>query len=87
MQEIRMIPKKQHLCIKGGSIGKSDFMNKIQIALMQSLGLNQDTPLDIIEDKVSEYLEKNGFDENYNITDEGKICESILDCINDVEEE
>lgn len=33
-------------------------MNKIQIALMQSLGLNQDTPLDIIEDKVSEYLEK-----------------------------
>lgn len=62
-------------------------MNKIQIALMQSLGLNQDTPLDIIEDKVSEYLEKNGFDENYNITDEGKICESILDCINDVEEE
>lgn len=62
-------------------------MNKIQIALMQSLGLNQDTPLDIIEDKVSEYLEKNGFDENYNITDEGKICESILDCINVVEEE
>lgn len=53
-------------------------MNKIQIALMQSLGLNQDTPLDIIEDKVSEYLEKNGFDENYNITDEGKICESII---------
>lgn len=61
-------------------------MNERQVLFIKSLGLNHETPLNVIEDRVSEYLEKYGFDENYNITDEGKICESILDCICDVEE-
>ncbi len=61
-------------------------MNERQILFIKSLGLNNETPLDVIENRVSEYLEKYGFDENYNITGEGEICESILDCICDIEE-
>ena len=34
-----------------------------------------------IEEKVSEYLQKYGYDEDYRPTDSGKICESILDLI------
>ena len=56
-------------------------MNEIQVKFMQSLGLNLDMPYDVIEDKVSDYLERNGFDEDYNITEVGKVCESILDYI------
>ena len=32
-----------------------------------------------IEETVSERLQKNGFDKDYNPTDEGLMCESILD--------
>ena len=33
----------------------------------------------MIEDKVSAYLQKNGFDEEYKPTKEGLMCEAILD--------
>lgn len=32
-----------------------------------------------IEETVSEWLQKNGFDMGYNPTDDGLMCESILD--------
>ena len=35
----------------------------------------------VIEDKVSNYLQINGFDEEYKPTREGLMCESILDLL------
>ena len=32
-----------------------------------------------IEESVSEYLQQHGFDKNYKPTEEGLMCESILD--------
>ena len=32
-----------------------------------------------IEDKVSIYLQKHGFDKDYNTNKTGRMCESILD--------
>ena len=40
-----------------------------------------DADLVLIEEKVADRLETSGFDEDYNVTDEGKMCESILDMI------
>lgn len=34
-----------------------------------------------LEDAVADRLGKNGFDENYALTFDGKICESIIDKI------
>ena len=34
-----------------------------------------------IEEAVADYLQINGFDEDYNITPEGAMCESILDLL------
>lgn len=60
--------------------------NKNQIEFMKKIGLSidflkkiTDSDIEIIEEKVSDYLQRKGFDENYEPTDEGKICESILD--------
>ena len=62
--------------------------NEKQIEFMQKIGLSIDFSKDIsdseclvVEEKVSTYLQKHGFDIYYNPTDEGKICESILDMI------
>ena len=58
-----------------------------QIEFMQQLGIEADfsniTDEDIveIEDVVSEYLQQKGFDSNYSINDDGKMCESILDIL------
>lgn len=58
-----------------------------QIEFMRSMDLNfdfdnlSDEDLAEIEDAVSEKLQKSGFDENYKITDAGKMCESILDAL------
>jgi hypothetical protein len=32
-----------------------------------------------VEEKVGEYLQIYGFDKNYRLTSDGKLCESILD--------
>lgn len=59
--------------------------DKKEIDFMRSLDIESDfenltdDALAEIEDIVSEKLQKSGFDENYKITEEGKICESILD--------
>lgn len=59
--------------------------NEQQIKFMRSLGLNFDFEhLSVddyvrIEEVVGEKLQKSGFNENYDITAVGKLCESILD--------
>ena len=56
-----------------------------QIQFMLSIGLNLDfhqlkeDDYIKIEDAVSEKLQISGFDEQYNTTETGKMCESILD--------
>lgn len=59
--------------------------DKKQIAFMQSIGLNLDfdhlkeDDYNKIEDAVAEKLQISGFDKEYNVTETGKMCESILD--------
>lgn len=62
--------------------------NKNQIDFMERIGLSipasgevSDSDCELIEEKVAEHLQKHGFGENYEPTDEGKICESILDLL------
>ena len=56
-----------------------------QKVFIKSLGLEfdfdnlSDDALIDIEDSVAEKLQQDGFDDNYNITDIGEMCESILD--------
>nr|DAW81117.1 MAG TPA: hypothetical protein [Caudoviricetes sp.] len=56
-----------------------EYMKKIGISLKFD-NLSEDDYINI-EDKVSEHLQKYGYDEDYEPTDDGKICESILDLI------
>nr|DAY66545.1 MAG TPA: hypothetical protein [Caudoviricetes sp.] len=61
--------------------------NEKQIEFMRNIGIVvdfeklSDADLVLIEEKVADRLETSGFDEDYNVTDEGKMCESILDMI------
>ena len=61
--------------------------NEKQIEFMRNIGIVvdfeklSDADLVLIEEKVADRLETSGFDEDYNVTDEGKRCESILDMI------
>ena len=57
-----------------------EFMKKIGISINFSGNLS-DSDYELIEEKVSEHLQKNGFDENYEPTEEGRMCESILDLL------
>lgn len=58
-----------------------------QIDFMKELGLelNFDNLSDDewvqIEERVADELEYRGFDDNYNVTQRGKMCEEILDII------
>lgn len=60
-----------------------------QIAFMKEIGIDvdfdklTDEDMVIIEDKVANELETKGFDEDYEPTEIGKMCESILDILND----
>lgn len=59
------------------------FSNR-QIEFMKKIGLDvekNEVDESEIEGIVSENLQKNGFDENYNITPDGTMCESILDLL------
>lgn len=58
-------------------------MNSNQIAFLNKINVDPNSSFDIIEEAVADYLEVYGFDENYNVTNEGKICESILDYISE----
>ena len=55
--------------------------NEKQIEFMRNFEKLSDADLVLIEEKVADRLETSGFDEDYNVTDEGKMCESILDMI------
>lgn len=46
-----------------------------------SIGINPNSDLDTIEDKVGDYLTLKCLDENYNPNEEGLMCQSILDYI------
>jgi hypothetical protein len=57
-----------------------------EIEFMKKIGINIDFDKDLseensdkIEELVSDYLQIYGFDENYDITNNGILCESILD--------
>ena len=55
-----------------------EFMKKIGISVDFSKDLS-DADHEAIEEKVAEHLQKSGFDKDYLPTEEGKMCESILD--------
>ena len=54
-----------------------DFMKKIGISFNFSNISDEDYIL--IEEKVSAYLQKKGFNEDYTPNKDGEMCESILD--------
>ena len=60
-----------------------------QIAFMKEIGIDvdfdklTDEDMVLIEDKVASELETKGFDEDYEPTETGRMCESILDILND----
>lgn len=56
------------------------FMKKIGISINSFDNLS-DEDVDLIEDKVSEHLQKKGFDKDYSATADGEMCESILDML------
>lgn len=56
-------------------------MNNEQIDFLINVGIDPDLPYDELEDAVATYLELHGFDADYNPTDDGLMCESILDYI------
>lgn len=64
------------------------FNNK-QIEFMRNIGIDvdfdnlSDDDIINIEDKVADKYEMEGLDEKYNPTETGKMCESILDMMND----
>lgn len=58
-------------------------MNQEQIDLLNKLGLDENSPEDIVEEKVGEYLTLRCLDKYYKPNREGIICESILDYISD----
>ena len=57
-----------------------EFMKKIGISI-NSFDNPSDKDIDAIEEKVSEHLQKKGFDKNYSATADGEMCESILDML------
>ena len=56
-------------------------MSEKQKEFLVSIGIDPNDELDVIEDKVGDYLTLNCLDENYNPNEEGLTCESILDYI------
>lgn len=56
-----------------------EFMKKIGISIKQKN--ISDSDILLIEEKVSEYLQEKGFNEDYSPNQEGEMCESILDML------
>lgn len=56
-------------------------MTEEQKEFLILIGIDPDDNLDLIEDRVGDYLTLNCLDEHYNPNDEGLICQSILDYI------
>ena len=57
-----------------------EFMKKIGVSVDFSKELT-DSDYETIEEEVSEYLQAYGFDGDYEPTEEGIMCESILDVL------
>lgn len=57
-----------------------EFMKRCGISINFSKALCDDDYL-LIEEKISECLQKYGFGEDYSPTEVGKMCESILDVL------
>lgn len=61
--------------------------NNNQIEFMKKIGISinheniSDSDILLIEEKVPEYLQKKGFNEDYSPNQEGEMCESILDML------
>ncbi len=56
-------------------------MSEEQIKFLERIGVDPKADLDVIEEKVGDYLTLNCLDENYKPTADGLLCESILDYI------
>lgn len=56
-----------------------EFMKKIGISIKQKN--ISDSDILLIEEKVSEYLQEKGFNEDYSPNQEGEMSESILDML------
>lgn len=58
-----------------------------QIEFMKEIGISinfsniSDDDYVAIEERVSEYLQKKGYNEDYSPNEDGKMCESILDML------
>lgn len=59
-----------------------DFMNDNGIDIDFEKELSDDDYIEI-EEKIADKLQIHGFDKDYNVTEIGKMCESILDKLND----
>lgn len=59
-----------------------DFIHKIGLKIDFEKELSDDDYIDI-EEQVGLKLQISGFDKNDNVTEIGKMCESILDKLND----
>ena len=61
--------------------------NNNQIDFMEKIGISinheniSDSDILLIEEKVSEYLQKKGFNNDYSPNQECEMCESILDML------
>lgn len=59
--------------------------SKSQIEFMKKIGISidfnniSDDDYIVIEEKVSEHLQKKGFNEDYSPNKDGEMCETILD--------
>ena len=62
-----------------------DFLQRIGVSINPSKPLS-DEECELIEEKVSDYLQRKGFDGAYAPTEEGRLCESILDGLESVRE-
>lgn len=58
-------------------------MTEEQRKFLVSINVNPDDKLDIIEEKVGDYLALKCLDKNYNPNEEGLMCENILDYISE----
>jgi len=63
--------------------GESMEFNKTQIEFLNKIGISTVYFYELLEERVSEYLQKYGFNANYEPTEEGRICESILDILSE----
>lgn len=59
------------------------FLNKLNFDFDINTDLTDDQ-IEIIDDKVSDYFSSNGIGPDDSITDEGLLCESIIDILSEL---